>query len=148
MTVKLPPTGVPAWGEPGHEPWQRIVLPDPNEFERKFDNVPAPKMSPLVFLMGMIGEAVGSLADKRDGDSQQQNPYDGSDVVRQMQQMETNKLLRELLEISKGKRDDKSQYSEVKFPKKTFDPSGYLMPKTFGPGESLSVNNFGELIDL
>ena len=58
MTVKLPPTGVPAWGEPGHEPWQRIVLPDPNEFERKFDNVPAPKMSPLVFLMGMIGEAV------------------------------------------------------------------------------------------
>lgn len=148
MTVKLPPTGVPSWGEPGHEPWQRIVLPDPNEFERKLDNVPAPKINPLVFLMGMLGETVGSLVGKREPGVQQQNPYGGFDAISQMQQAETNKLLRELLEISKGKRDDKSQYPEVRFPKKTVNPPDFLMPKTFGPGESLSVNDFGELVDF
>jgi len=125
----------------------------PNPFPRLKDQVGSdysvPKMSPWIFLAQALGGLAGALGGNRGGNNQQQMPYAfGSDVMGQMQQMETNKLLRELLEISKGKRDDKSQYPEVKFPKKTFDLPDYLMPKTFGPGESLSVNNFGELIDL
>ena len=27
MTVLLPPSTIPAWGEPGHEPWQRTPFP-------------------------------------------------------------------------------------------------------------------------
>lgn len=125
----------------------------PNSFPRLNERIGSdysvPKMSPLVFLAQALGGLAGSLIGNRGGGEQQQMPYAfGSDVLGQMQQAETNKLLRELLEISKGKRDDKSQYPEVKFPKKTFDPTDFLMPNTFGSGESLSINNFGELVDL
>jgi len=85
----------------------------PSRFPEKssdfsIDTVPFPSISPWTFLAGTIGNIVGSIAGARRGNkpnSGQPNPFPMPDPYEMMQREETNRLIRELLETSKSKKD-------------------------------------------